>query len=182
MVAALVTLWKPYMAGFVVIGGQMGYTSVSGKLSRDSEFLGNGIMPDAIYPQDLILLSSCITPTLTLCPPFGRKSILEYFEVGPAERGTIHYRCGCIRRSQYWYVKRPTYITSWCSQRLQILRPSGTRKHRTEIHYKLRRLRISITHTLNLMISTQVIRMLSGPPSGNTSTNSMAVADHPPRS
>ena len=42
------------MAGFVVIGGQMGDTSVSGKLFRGSEFLGNGIMPDAIYPQDSI--------------------------------------------------------------------------------------------------------------------------------
>jgi hypothetical protein len=43
-----------------------------------SEFLGNGIMPDAIYLQDSILFSFCITPTLTVCFPFGRQVIPEY--------------------------------------------------------------------------------------------------------
>lgn len=35
-------------------------------------------MPDAIYHQDLILFSSCITATLTVFSPFGRQLILAY--------------------------------------------------------------------------------------------------------
>jgi hypothetical protein len=75
MVVALVTLWKPYTTRFMV---SLAVRWVTRPL-RVGCFcvLSFLVMPDAIYLQDLILFSSCITATLIVFSPFGRQLIPE---------------------------------------------------------------------------------------------------------